>query len=78
MSSNPHYAEAESCLNSVAATSGAEFAAEYRQLARIEASLAIAWEQRTANLIAVWQSESPLEGLNYKRLGVEIKERLGL
>jgi hypothetical protein len=48
------------------------------QEAQVAATLALAYEQRTENLIAIWQSESTLEGLNYKRLGDEIKERLEL
>ena len=46
------------------------------------AMLALAHEQRTANLIALWTdpnaNESPMNDLNYGHIAKQIKERLGL
>jgi hypothetical protein len=50
--------------------------------AQVEATLALAYEQRTANLIALWidpnANELPLNGLDYGGIAQQIKERLGL
>jgi hypothetical protein len=47
-----------------------------------QATMALAYEQRTANLIALWidpnANESPLNGLDYGGIAQQIKERLGL
>lgn len=78
--SNEHQATAERVYALVETGKGMD-AQQQRAgatMAQVQATLALAYEQRTANLIAVWQSESPLEGVNYKPLGAEIKERLGL
>jgi len=46
------------------------------------ATLALAHEQRTANLIALWTEPNaditPMGGINYGNIAEQIKERLGL
>lgn len=49
----------------------------------IEATLAVAYEQRTANLITLWldpkvQNDEGLFGVDYGNVAKQIKERLGL
>lgn len=48
---------------------------------QIEATLSLAYEQRTANLTALYNLGGPdsiLTGLDYGALATQIKERLGL
>jgi hypothetical protein len=46
----------------------------------IEATLALAYEQRTANLIALYAdgAHGPIPGVDYRALADQITERLGL
>lgn len=50
--------------------------------AQSQATMALAFEQRTANLIALWTdpnaNESPMNDLDYGGVAAQIKERLGL
>jgi hypothetical protein len=50
--------------------------------ATMNATLALAYEQRTANLIALWtdpkQQGDEMSGINYGNLATQIKERLGV
>ena len=88
MNGNPHYAAAEDHLNSENMTSGTEFAKEYRELVQIEATLALAYEQRTANMIALYAAdEACAQGINlatgwdidnWASLAKTITSRLGL
>ena len=68
MDGNPHYDRSHN-----------EDAPEW---ADIESLRALAYEQRTANLIALWTDPnaetSPMGGLNYGRVAEQIRERLGL
>jgi hypothetical protein len=50
------------------------------ELARSQATLALAYEQRTANLIAMFVdgAEGPVPGIDYGVLVEQIKERLSL
>ncbi len=47
-----------------------------------QATMALAHEQRTANLIGLWTDPnaevSPMGGLNYGHIATQIRERLGL
>ena len=66
---NPHFAEGNNDDGS-------------GNYAQSQATMALAYEQRTANLIALWTdpnaNESPLNDLDYGGLANQIKERLGL
>jgi hypothetical protein len=57
-------------------------AANVIAMGQVEATLALAYEQRTANLIALWidpkQQGDEMSGINYGNLATQIKERLGL
>jgi len=46
--------------------------------AQTEATLALAYEQRTANLIALYTAEGPLPSLDYGNLAKQIDDRLDL
>lgn len=46
--------------------------------AQAEATLALAYEQRTANLIALYTADGPLNIVDYGQLGHQIQGRLGL
>ena len=84
MNGNPHYVAAEDHLNSENMTSGTEFAKEYRELVLIEATLALAYEQRTASLIAkmTLNVQAAIAGTKLNASGEalqsEINTRLGL
>jgi len=62
------------------------YAAQFGELTceerQIEATLAVAYEQRTANLIALWidpkTAAQQMSGINYGKLAIQIRERLGL
>lgn len=65
MSDNEHYEYATAAFSAANATSPSEFNAECREDAAIQASLAIAYEQRTANLLALWSNpQSRQEDIN--------------
>jgi hypothetical protein len=80
MSNNPHHAKAISRLHNGTTNEVAR--------AHAEAALALAYEQRTANLIALYNiTESNCEGMstaapmtreNWDSIAQQIKERLGL
>jgi len=74
MNENRHYENAIAAFSAVNASGAAEFNAECRQDALIEATLAGAYEQRTANLIA-WVAA---HGEDPSWVTVQIQERLGL
>ena len=82
MSENQHYEYATAAFSSANARASAEFNAEARADAQIQATLALAYEQRTANLIALWTDPKTqgdeMSGINYGTLADQIKERLGL
>jgi hypothetical protein len=53
-----HYREAETTLEVVEFANGAQTSPSYTEYALAEATLALAYEQRTANLIALFAVES--------------------
>lgn len=71
MKGNPHYAETRTLMVRAEHASGPELADALGRAAQVEAMLALAWEQRTANLITcsqkVYIRDSP----------EQIRERLG-
>jgi hypothetical protein len=75
MSHSQHYEYATAAFSSANARAGAEFNAEARADAQIQATLAIAYEQRTANLIAL---ERLLQASGADIDVDAIQERLGL
>lgn len=80
MSENKHYEWATAAFSAVAMNSAPEFQAECRDDAKIQATLALAYEQRTANLIALYSdgSNGPAPQVEYGALMVQITKRLGL
>jgi hypothetical protein len=54
-----HYREAETTLDVVEFANGAQTSPSYTEYALAEATLALAYEQRTANLIALWSMPEP-------------------
>ena len=73
MSDNQHYDRAKSRLHN--GTNNEVIRAQ------AEATLALAYEQRTANLIALFADSGhngPADGVSYNLLINEIRERLGL
>lgn len=93
MHGNPHYDEAQSQsvhadtdVSANWATNTGEYKADMLAAAQIEATLALAFEQRTANLIAAFgqlnydaEEESFLgERLDGYEIAKQIQERLGL
>jgi hypothetical protein len=75
MQGNHHYDRAKSRLHNGTANEVTR--------AQAEATLALAFEQRTASLIALWMdplevSERGMYGVNYVILAEQIRERLGL
>ena len=80
---NQHYKEAErlSAESSLIHEWPAAERAAQAGRGQIEAALALAYEQRTANLAALYNLGGPdsiLTGLDYGALATQIKERLGL
>ena len=76
---NAHQEKAADLLASN--TTGASYLdpqTESLQAAAIEAGLALAYEQRTANLIALFGEGFAGTGLPYGDMFIQIKERLGL
>jgi hypothetical protein len=81
-----HYRDAEDTLEAVTFTNGSEQAHSYTDYALAEATLALAYEQRTANLIAYQANveRSYVNALKSARseqasaLNRQITERLGL
>jgi hypothetical protein len=86
MSENQHYEYATAAFSSANARASAEFNAEARADAQIQATLAIAYEQRTANLIAAFGhlniGEDDVtflgERIDGYELAKQIQERLNL
>jgi len=76
MSGNPHYVNADELLAPERAGGPAYIDPQTSSLmlAAVEAQLAVAWEQRTANLIA-WVAA---HGEDPSWVTVEIQQRLGL
>ena len=56
MSDTHHYEYATSAFSAVNSSAAPEFNAECREDAIIQATLALAYEQRIANLIAMWSN----------------------
>ena len=73
--SNTHYEYATSAFGSVSSNADSKFNEEARADALIQATLALAYEQRTANLIAL---EVLLQGAGADIEVDSIQERLGL
>ena len=84
MTDNHHYEYAPASFTAVNASAASEFNAECREDAMIQSNLAIAYEQRTANLLAAFgllgnheEGETLLgERMDGLELAKEIKERL--
>ena len=70
MSENHHYDRAKSRLHNGTNNEVSR--------AQVEATLALAYEQRTANLIALFGEGFAGTGLPYGDMFIQIKERLGL
>ena len=68
--SNPHLERAEKRLYNGTNNEVAR--------ARVEAALALAYEQRTANLIALFGEGFAHRGIDYAGIAKQIRERLGL
>ena len=79
MSDNHHYEYATSAFMAANANAASEFNAECREDAMIQSNLAIAYEQRTANLLA---ARVALHNRRENRKAFEVmevvNERLGL
>lgn len=84
---NKHAAEAQDIITANAGSSLGHETADAQHIvshieANTQAALALAYEQRTANLITLWTdpnaNESPMNDLNYGVIAAQIKERLGL
>ncbi|ALD64018.1 hypothetical protein AFL94_08880 [Arthrobacter sp. LS16] len=73
---NPHVKGSSAALSR--ANNWSLTAAEYVSVANTEATLALAYEQRTANLIALWghPDSSSIPGLDYEAVREQIKDRL--
>ena len=80
MTNNHHYEYATASFTAVNANAASEFNAECREDAMIQSSLAIAYEQRTANLIALYTdgASGSVPQIDYASLITTITERLGL
>jgi hypothetical protein len=83
MSSNTHIAVAKFRQEGVHEWQSEEGSTDATNIAvaldaQTEATLALAYEQRTANLIALFSEGFAGTGLNYGYLFKEINERLGL
>lgn len=83
MSENHHYEYATAAFSLVNASSASEFNSDCRDDAMIQATLALAYEQRTANLIALWldpnvRNDEGLHGVDYGNVAKQIIERLDL
>jgi len=88
MTSNPHFEYATAAFGSANAEAEPEFNEAVRADALIQATLALAYEQRTANLIAMYNmTEANCEGMstaapmsreNWDSIAKQIKERLDL
>lgn len=82
MTGNPHYEDTVEYLRRMDDDPmGPEQWHDYAQMAQIEATLALAHEQRTANLIALataqWPNGSSMFGTSLA-VNSQIRERLGL
>lgn len=83
---NHHYEYATSAFGAASASAHPAFNEQVRSDALIQATLALAYEQRTANLIAIWQtgdikSDGEVFGITGERrleTWREIAVRLGL
>jgi hypothetical protein len=85
MSENQHYEYATAAFSSANARASAEFNSEARADSQIQATLALAYEQRTANLIAAFGQLVDEDGdtflgerIDGYALAMQIQERLGL
>jgi hypothetical protein len=86
MSENHHYEYATAAFSAVNSSAASEFNDECRDDAKTQATLALAYEQRTANLIAMWSKPSTSVGNVTWGIGEEtagqflqeILERLGV
>jgi hypothetical protein len=76
---NPHIAWAESAFGAASAEADPTFNRNVRQDAQIQAILALTYEQRTANLIAMMQlTAGEWSKTGARQIAREIAERLGL
>jgi hypothetical protein len=73
---NPHYEDARSCFSAASSGAEREFNEAVRADALIQATLALAYEQQTANLIAIYTDGNP--GIDHVGLIEQIKGRLEL
>ena len=83
MSQNRHAAEAQGIITGNAASSLGHETADAQHItvhieANTQATLALAYEQRTANLMALFGEGFSGRGINYGGLEKQILERLGL
>jgi hypothetical protein len=88
MSGNPYDADATALLREAEQAYGPEHADAYTKAAAVKATLALAYEQRTANLIALYSmDDGARQGMvdgagvhsgNWVDVTKQIKERLGL
>jgi hypothetical protein len=79
---NPHHETAQGLLSDEYGAAGTHLDPNTQgmMLAQTEATLAIAYEQRTANLIAMYTdgASGTVPGIDYSALVKQISERLGL
>lgn len=77
---NPHFAWAADTLESLEQAEGTYLNPDEHalQTASVEATLALAHEQRTANLIALFGEGFAHRDIDYAGIAKQIQERLGL
>jgi hypothetical protein len=83
MSDSQHYNKADELMQQEHANTGGQYLDPQTtalKTAAIEATLALAYEQRTANLIAIYTdgNTGTAPGVNYVEVLAAITERLGL
>jgi hypothetical protein len=79
MNENTHYEYATAAFTAVNSNAAEEFNAECRKDALIQATLAVAYEQRTANLIAFARLQvaiSDSDSVNISQIPAELWERI--